>query len=350
MPVPSGSSSPATPSQLTALGFNDRWAAILATTAPHAHPARVVRDDRGAVLAVGEAGPIRLTVPRAMAPVTGDWLAVDDDSIVAVLERTAAITRPRHDTSEQVLAANVDLVGVTHSLERPLNHRRLERGIVLAYESGALPVVLLTKADLAEDAVAAAAEARAAAPGVDVIVVSIVDGRGLGQVRALVTPNATLALIGASGSGKSSLVNALVGDEALATAEVRSVDAKGRHTTSHRELVMLPGGGLMIDTPGLRALSIGVTEAGIDRAFAEVEELSPGCRFDDCSHVHEPGCAVKAAVADGRFAADRYDGWLRVLRESDSARLRADPILARQRGRQWGRMAREASRLKRDER
>lgn len=346
MTLPRGPLGPTASPVLPALGYTDRWAALLADSAPHAEPARVIRDDRGSVVAAGDGWERRLPLPRGLHAVTGDWLGVEDDAITAVLDRTTAITRPRPDVAQQTLAANIDLVGVVHALDIPLNVRRLERGLVLAWESGAIPVVLLTKADLAVDAASTVEAAQSSAPGTDVIVVSTVDGRGLEDVGALLKPSRTLALLGASGAGKSSLVNALLGDETLATGDVRRGDHKGRHTTTHRELIVLPTGGVLLDTPGLRALTLGVTEDGIGLAFPEIEELASGCRFADCTHQHEPGCAVLAAVDSGGLPADRYEGWRRIRRESDNAALRADRAAFRRRSREWGRMGREAMRVK----
>ena len=337
--------SPVSPA-LTALGFTDHWAAMAATAAPGAKPARAIRDDRGSVVAAGDGWERRFDVPRGVHAVSGDWLAVAGDQIVAVLERATAITRPRPDGDPQVLAANIDLVGVVHGLDVPLNRRRLERGLVLAWESGATPLVLLTKADLADDLEGALAAAHASAPGTEIIVASAVDGRGLDALAVALQPHRTLALLGASGAGKSSLVNALLGSEVLATGHVRSGDSRGRHTTTHRELVTLPGGGVLLDTPGLRALTLGAVDEGIGLAFSDIEELSAGCRFRDCRHEHEPGCAVLAALETGHITADRYDGWRRIPREAANAALRADPVAYRQRARQWGRVGREAMRLK----
>lgn len=347
MPVSSGRTDPVFPLALKALGFDDRWAAIFATLPGETRPLRVVRGDRGAVLAAGHLGGVRLSTPSDLRPVVGDWVAATGQRVAVIAERSSAVVRRRADGDPQVLAANVDLVGITHGLDQPLNRRRLERGLVLAWESGAHPVIILTKADIAEDPVAATRIAAASGPGVEVVVASVVDGRGLDDVRRLLQPYRTMALIGASGSGKSSLVNALLDTLAMVTQSVRAGDRRGRHTTTHRELLMVPGGGILLDTPGLRALTIGAAADGVDKTFPEIDELSAGCRFADCRHEREPDCAVLAALGTGALAADRFEGWRRVRREADNARLRADPVALRQRNRQWGRVAREAARLKR---
>lgn len=347
MPVPPGRDDPAPPPALRSLGFDDRLAAAFAALPAGTRPLRVVRDDHGALVAAGERGDVRLATPRGLRPVTGDWIAVTGDRILAIAERSSALVRHRPDGEPHVLAANVELVGIVHGLDQALNRRRLERGLVLAWESGAQPVVVLTKADVAGAAAEVARVAAASGPGVDVVVASAVDGRGLDELRRLVAPHRTMALVGASGAGKSSLANALLGTEAMATQAVRTGDRRGRHTTTHRELLLVPGGGLLLDTPGLRALTIGAAADGVGKTFPEIDELSGGCRFRDCRHDAEPGCAVLAALASGALAADRFEGWRRVRREADSARLRADPVALRQRSRQWGRVAREAMDLKR---
>lgn len=288
-------------------------------------------------------------VPRLKAlPQPAEPLRVvrDDRGAVAVTERASAVVRPRPDGTPHVLAANVDVVGVVHALDQPLNRRRLERGIVLAWESGATPLVLLAKADLCDDLEARALEAGGGGPGVEVVAVSVVDARGLDDVRDALRPNRTLALLGASGAGKASLVNGVLGTEVLATQAVRAGDAKGRHTTTHRELVVVPGGGVLIDTPGLRALTVGAASVGLELAFPEIEALAAQCRFRDCRHEAEPGCAITSAVQEGTPAADHYDGWRRIRREADHAPLRADPAAWRARSRQWGRMGREAMQVK----
>lgn len=364
---------------LHALGYHaGPWPALLAEIDPDpdAH-GRVIRADRGAATALTPLGPVRFTwTPAQPPPVTGDWVAVDHDPddhdrarLIGIAPRRTAITRPGHHIgyrasgadpddpkagkpghahADQVLAANPDLVGITTPVDGEVNLRRLERGIVLAYEAGATPVAILTKADVpdADDLRRAMAEATRTAPGIDVIPTSTHSGEGIDALRAMLAPDRTMALLGASGAGKSTLTNALVGQEVLATGDIRAVDRKGRHTTTHRELVVLPSGGAVLDTPGLRTLSLGQVGEGIDLAFPEIEALAGGCRFGDCRHDGEPGCAVLAALDDGTLHHDRFEGWQRIRAESENAALRADKAAYRKAARQWGQMSREVMALK----
>jgi ribosome biogenesis GTPase len=246
-----------------------------------------------------------------------------------VLERRTSFSRlAAHDpgsqtTHEQVVAANVDVVFVVSSIDDDLSARRLDRYLTLAWESGARPVVLLTKADLVDDPSAAVAEVMSVAIGVPVHAVSVRTGAGLDAVLAEMQPGSTAALLGSSGVGKSTLVNTLVGEELLATQEVRS-DGSGRHTTTRRELIALPGGGLVIDTPGMRELQLWVADHGLEEAFDDVTSLFSQCRFNDCSHEREPGCAVLAALAEGLLAAERWESYRKLERELAALELRLD--------------------------
>ena len=251
----------------------------------------------------------------------GDWVVVSDDGerVDRVLERRSAFVRRASfegaRAESHTIAANIDTVFLSHSFAAPPNQRRLERELVLAFDSGADPVVVLTKADLVDDPEPARRELQEVALGVPVVVSSGRSAAGLRELHSFVTPGRTVAFLGASGVGKSTLVNALVGAEVQATTAVRTGDQRGRHTTVAAELVAVPGGGWLIDTPGMRALSLWLSGHGIERAFADVFELMDQCRFRDCKHDQEPGCAVREAIDDGRLDPDRFANLERLVAE-----------------------------------
>jgi ribosome biogenesis GTPase / thiamine phosphate phosphatase len=267
-------------------------------------------------------------------PVVGDWVAVrplDGERkavIEAVLPRRSAFTRKEawRRTVVQVVAANVDTVFLVTAFGGDLNARRVERYLTAAWDSGSSPVVVANKVDLAEDRLLELAEVEAVALGVPVLVVSATTGEGLEELEPHLRPGRTIALLGSSGVGKSTLVNRLAGRELLATNEIRR-DGRGRHTTTHRELVPLPSGALLIDTPGMRELQLWADEDALDSAFAEIAELADKCRFSDCSHEHEPGCAVKSALADGSLPAERFASFRKLQRELRALEIRKDARL-----------------------
>ncbi len=307
---------------------------------------RVVRTSRRFTYVGCADGLVQATAPRELhpAPVAGDWVALRPGTeetgipVVAVAERTSAVVRrdPAGGTEGQVLAANVDVVLAVFGLDRPLRAGRVERSMVIAHDSGAEPVVVLTKADTVEHAVVAEAvdDVRRLAGGAEVVVVSAAEGSpAVGPVADLLRPHRTAVLVGESGAGKSTLVNALAGREVQRTASVRGTDAKGRHTTVTRDLVVLDAGGVVIDTPGLRALGLVDTSAGVDATFDDIAELAEGCRFRDCAHRGEPGCAVAAAVAAGDLAPDRLERYLAVRDEIAEAGRVVTEAARRPRGR-----------------
>lgn len=250
----------------------------------------------------------------------GDFVVPDSDGerVQTVLTRRSAFVRRSSfegDRAEaHTIAANIDVVMLVHALTSPPKQRRLERELVLAWDSGAVPVVVLTKNDVVADAAATVASLREVAPGVDICLASGITGTGIDELRAYAANNATIAMLGASGVGKSTLVNALLGHGRQATAEVRD-DQRGRHTTTASELVRLPAGGWLVDTPGVRAVSLWSSGHGIERAFADVFELMDRCRFRDCKHDDEPDCAVRDAVAAGTLDVRRLDSMQRLVAE-----------------------------------
>jgi ribosome biogenesis GTPase len=320
---------------LEKLGWDEMWATAFEPYREEGlAPGRVSVQHRGEWDVVTADGEVRARVPgrlrheaaaTADLPVVGDWVALaagarGPATIEAVLpRRTRFSRRAAHDpgsqaTREQVVAANVDVVFVTASLAEEVNARVLERYLTLAWESGARPVILLTKGDLDPSPDAVASEVEGIGGAVPVHVVSVRTGLGLDDVRAHVPAGVTGALLGPSGVGKSTLVNALVGEERLATGSVAD-DGSGRHTTTRRELVLLPGGGIVVDNPGMRELHLWVADEGLEDAFGDIAELAAGCRFSDCRHEDEPGCAIEAALADGRLDPERWQSYRDLQRE-----------------------------------
>jgi ribosome small subunit-dependent GTPase A len=309
--------------ELSLLGWTPERAADLP---PGCAPGRVARVDRGRLTVLTADGELRAHPASALqTPAVGDWVALRGELAVAVLPRRTAFTRvvAGRTSAEQVVAANLDAVLVVDALTGPRRTRRVERYLAVAWGSGAAPVVVLTKADLCDDVPAAVQEVAEAALGVEVLPVSSVTGAGVADVAARIGPGRTAAMVGPSGVGKSSLANALLGAPVVATAEVRESDGRGRHTTTARELHLLPGGGLLVDTPGMRELGL-VDDEGIDTAYADVTELAARCRFRDCGHHAEPGCAVAAAIDAGVLDPARYTAWRKLQAEARRQVLRAD--------------------------
>lgn len=322
--------------ELRPLGWGPDLAhAWAATGATDAAPGRVSRIDRGGWLTV-ETAPgsqrarqharfRRIADPLA-APAVGDWVLVRPDAgggppiADEVLPRRTLFVRNAGDDERaqpQALAANVDSVLIVVALDVPYNARRTDRFLALAWASGAQPVMVLTKADVVDDLDAAVAEVTAHVLDADVVAISSRAGTGLDALQRQLQPGRTVVLIGQSGAGKSTLANRLIGDEALSSAAVRR-DGKGRHTTSHRQLLRLPGGALLIDTPGLRSVGLWEAQDTLDEgAFSDIEELAGQCRFSDCAHDQEPGCAVRIALQDGTLSAQRWSSYVTLRAEAD---------------------------------
>ena len=289
---------------------------------------RVVRVDGGSCLVATAAGESRAR--GGLGETVGDWVSVrtaDGPRVVEVLARRSEIARRDPNGLTQTLAANVDLVLVAAPADR-LSLPRVEREVVIAWDGGAEPVVLLTKADL--DDGSAAAQVRDRVLGVEVVAVSAATGVGEQAVRDLLTPNRTAVLLGPSGAGKSTLVNLLLGWEAAATGQVRDGDRRGRHVTTARELHQVPTGGVLIDTPGLRSLGLAADHGGVAATFPEIEELAGECRFGDCTHEHEPGCAVLGGVETGEVSPERLASYRKLRQDLLYQARRDDPAAARE--------------------
>ena len=330
---------------LVQVGWNERCQALFEPYALRGlTAARVIRGDRGSALVATPAGIARATPSARLLrvargaedlPVVGDWVAVTDAEAIdvplieAVLPRTTAITRgdPGEGSDVQALAANVDTVFVVHPIAEPPNLRRIERELALAWDSGAVPVIVLTKADLSVDPDAARVAVESIALGVDVLVMNALAGENVAPLLDYMSGHRTAILLGPSGAGKSTIVNALLGHQRQETRAVRVSDQRGRHTTVARELIALPDGGVLIDTPGLRALGLTGSEEGITLTFSDIDQLSDACRFRDCAHQDEPGCAVQAAIDSGALPAARLVSYQKLMREAEVAAARTDTRL-----------------------
>ncbi len=344
---------------LTAWGWDKFFTNVLATMGAKAEleAARVIETRRGSFLvirkdangtiqereAVLSGRLLHETEDSSELPATGDWLAVRGDAdgegmlvVEAVLPRKTTFARKAkgdtaHDRVErQVLAANIDTAFIVVAAGSDFNVRRIERYAALTWESGAQPVVVITKSDIAGDSVGdLIVEAELACPGVPVYAVCAPEGKGLDQLESRLVPGSTVIMLGSSGSGKSTLLNALAGAELRDTGAVKSYDQRGRHTTTSRTLFRLKGGALIIDTPGLREVQLWVSQDSIDSVFGEFDEAARNCKFADCAHETEPGCAVREALENGAITRERYDSWLKLKREAEFTATRTDP-LARQ--------------------
>lgn len=349
-------------------GWDPGWNEQLQLLAnPELVPARVLREDRTTWLVLTDHGAITAEATGRMLrsmldchdrPAAGDWLAVTRPAqsehvlIHAILPRRSCLVRRAAGTSgaDQIIAANVDTVFVVCGLDDDFNPRRIERYLALVRDGGAAAVVILNKSDACAEAGQRLAEIEAIAGGTPVLLTSATTGSGLEAMRQHLRPSGTAALIGSSGTGKSTLANRLLDETRQETGAVRADDSRGRHTTTARELLLLPSGGVLLDTPGMRELHLAVDEAAIDASFDDITQLAATCRFRDCTHAGEPGCAVVAAVEDGTLPAGRLAGFRKLKRELEFDRLRhggAGKAEERAAQRRFGRMTREAGRRKR---
>jgi ribosome biogenesis GTPase len=344
---------------LAALGWTDELEAAFTTYAERGfEPARVVAEHRGGYYVRSQRGD-RLAQARGRLreeelfggmPAVGDWVAVCDATgerfaIEAVLPRRTKVSRktPWLRAEEHILVANVDTVLLVTGLDSDFNPRRLERYLIAAWDSGGDPVVVLTKLDVCDD-FGKIVEAENIAAGAPVLAMSNVTGEGVEQVRALLRPARTFVLLGSSGTGKSTLVNRLAGRTLMETGGLRN-DGKGRHTTRHRQLLVLRSGAILIDTPGLRELQ--VWEGDVDSAFSDIAELAEECRFTDCGHATEPGCAVREALESGALDGGRWDNYLKLQRELRHVSMRRGSREHRELKRRWRERARETRRARR---
>ncbi len=313
---------------LDSLGWTKRLDRWVGASEPDAK-GRIARTTRGfsLVFTGGDAVLASSSSVRSsagLAPATGDFVTIVDDpddgpSIDRIAKRRTALTRraPGRVPEPQVLAANIDDVFVMHGLDRPLNLRRLERQLVIAWQSGARPFVLLTKADEVGHHEEAVESIQRVAPGVETLAISTLTGRNIDRVRSRFTAARTVALIGLSGIGKSTLVNELSGGAVQRTGEVRAADRRGRHTTVTRDLIPLPGGGIVIDTPGIREVGLWQASEGLAKTFPEIAAVAEACKYADCQHQGEPGCEVRVGRLDGHIAERRLDHWRELQAELD---------------------------------
>jgi ribosome biogenesis GTPase / thiamine phosphate phosphatase len=325
-------------------------------------PARVVEEQRSAYRVACEAGELlaetaghlrHIAVDRSGLPAVGDWVLVEarfDErraTIHEVLPRKTRFSRKvaGSETAEQVIAANIDTVFLMTSLNAELNTRRIERYLTMIWESGAQPVIVFTKADLCDDAVRTMQEVTEVAFGVRMHALSSVTGEGLDQLGEYLQSGRTVALLGSSGVGKSTLINRLLGHEIQKVREIREGDDRGRHATTARRLFQLPGGGMVIDTPGMRELQLWDAPGGLSQTFSDIETFAERCRFRDCRHIEEPGCSVQAALRAHQLSPERFESYLKLQRELDYLERKQDVAARAEHNRQWKRLHKAARNL-----
>ncbi|MCB2230409.1 ribosome small subunit-dependent GTPase A [bacterium] len=331
-------------------------------------PARVARQDKHRYLLLTTEGELAGQTTGRMRheseieedlPVVGDWVVIEPRrseqaaTILSILPRRSSfrrsvITTRKGRARPQVLASNIDTAFLVSGLDGNFNPRRIERFVLLAYESGAVPVIVLNKCDLCDDIDTAIAEIEAVAIGVDIHAVSAAEGDGIENLRPYCATGQTVAFLGSSGVGKSTLINALLGEDRLKTTEVRLVDSKGRHTTTAREMIVMPDGGILIDTPGMRGLLVWSDGSGLEPTFGEIEALAVQCKFSDCQHETEPGCAVRAALKSGELDEKRFENWRKLQKEIRYLERRQNVSAALEEKAKWKKIAKLQREIERD--
>jgi len=339
--------------ELSDLGWNDHFSREFDKYKGDGfRPARVVREHKERYQVITDSGEFtaeitgkmrHLAVSRLDYPAVGDWVAItafpeQGSAIIhALLPRKSQFVRKAAGikTDEQVVAANIDILFIVMGLDLDFNPRRLERYLTSAWDSGARPVILLNKSDLCEDLEEKLAAIESSAVGIDCLPVSATNKNGIEQVRSLIKSGETAAFVGSSGVGKSTIINALLGEERLLTQQIRASDGRGRHTTTWRELIMLPDGGIVIDNPGIRQLKLWTEGDSLEGSFEDIEQLSRECRFGDCTHVTEPGCAILEAIENGTLDPGRYRNYLKMRKELEYLDQRRDGVARMNKEAKW---------------